>query len=66
MNDILALFFTSIGAFFYWLVKGMKSSFNNESSGMYDRDFKFFRNLFTGVFFFILFVYGLVYIFQAS
>jgi hypothetical protein len=54
---MLTLIFTVTGAFIIWVIKGMKTPFDNEMSRRLDNDVKFYRNLFTGMLFFIFLIF---------
>ena len=49
MRGLTSLIIVSTGAFFYWFLGGFKTKFNEQMSGQYDRDAKYFKNLLTGV-----------------
>lgn len=59
MTDLFAFVFTYIGAVAWWLLKGLTSNLDIELSRMRDRDFKFFRNLLTGLMVFAIFLLAL-------
>jgi hypothetical protein len=61
MSRFLTFFFTLLGALAFWLLKGMNTPFNNEASGRLDSDFKYYRNLFTGIFLFTILFFILKY-----
>lgn len=49
MPDFLRMLLISIGAFMFWAIDLFKGSFNDQMSGPYEYDFKYYRNLFVGL-----------------
>jgi len=49
MSDLFAFVFTYTGGVIWWLLKGLKNPLESEISATHDRDFKFVRNLVTGL-----------------
>lgn len=48
MRDGSTLIFVFLGSVFFWIVKGFRTKFSDEFSGVRDNDYKFYRNLITG------------------
>ena len=53
MWQLFPFVLVNIGAVVFWLLKGMKTTFEFESSRRTDNDLKYYRNLLTGLFIFI-------------
>jgi|JI10StandDraft_1071094.scaffolds.fasta_scaffold02639_20 hypothetical protein len=49
MHAIFIFLLVNGGALFFWLLKFGKTKFSDEASGRFDHDFKWFRNLVTGI-----------------
>jgi len=53
-GKIVALALVATGAFYYWLISGFDGSYNNYMSSYSDNDWKYFKNLFTGLLIIVL------------
>lgn len=49
MHNIFIFLLVNGGAFIFWILKLGKTKFSDEASGRFDMDFKYFRNLGTGI-----------------
>jgi hypothetical protein len=54
MWQVFSFFLVYTGAVVFWLLKGMKTTVEFEASRMFDDDFKYYRNLLTGLVVFVI------------
>ena len=64
MRGGVTFIFVFLGAAFFWIVKGLKTKFSDEFSGIQDTDYKFYRNLIVGMAIIVFFTFIVVSIFN--
>jgi hypothetical protein len=59
MADFPSLLFVSTGAFLFWTLSGCKGAFNDYMSRYHERDWRYYKNFFTGMAI-IIFAIGII------